>query len=91
MAIVRTPGAQPATIHPTRSVAIMHAVIYDAVNSIDRTYPRYLVPVADASPSASQDAAASAAAHEVLVALYPALQTVVDANFQQSLAQVSDG
>jgi len=25
--IVRTPGAQPATIHPTRSFAIMHAAI----------------------------------------------------------------
>ena len=36
--IVRTPGAQPATIHPTRSFAIMHAAIYDAVNAIDRTH-----------------------------------------------------
>lgn len=27
--IVRTPGAQPAMIHPTRSFAIMHAAIYD--------------------------------------------------------------
>jgi len=25
LVIVRTPGAQPATIHPTRSFAIMHA------------------------------------------------------------------
>src|SRR5690242_2455300 len=31
LVIVRTPGAQPATIHPTRSFAIMHAAIYDAV------------------------------------------------------------
>ena len=29
--IIRTAGAQPATIHPTRSFAIMHAAIYDAV------------------------------------------------------------
>jgi hypothetical protein len=27
LAIVRTPGAQPATIHPTRSFAIMHTAI----------------------------------------------------------------
>ena len=27
LAIVRTPGAQPATVHPTRSFAIMHAAI----------------------------------------------------------------
>src|SRR5215468_9212405 len=41
--IVRTPGAQPPTIHPTRSFAIMHAAIFDAVNAIDRTYKPYLV------------------------------------------------
>src|ERR1700760_2353236 len=31
--IVRTPGAQPATIHPTRNFAILQAAIYDAVVS----------------------------------------------------------
>ena len=31
LVIVRTPGAQPATVHPTRSFAIMHAAMYDAV------------------------------------------------------------
>src|SRR5258708_34906182 len=32
--IVRTPGAQPPTVHPTRSFAIMHAAIYASVVSI---------------------------------------------------------
>ena len=32
LSIVRTSGAQPATIHPTRSFAMMHAAISDAVN-----------------------------------------------------------
>lgn len=27
--ILRTPGAQPKTVHPTRSLAIMHVAIYD--------------------------------------------------------------
>ena len=36
LVIVRTKGAQPATVHPTRSFAIMHAAMYDAVNAIDR-------------------------------------------------------
>ena len=31
--VVRTPGAQPATIHPTRNFAIVHTAIYDAVNA----------------------------------------------------------
>src|ERR1700751_3216865 len=43
LAIVRTPGAQPATNHATRSFAIMHAAIYDAFNAIDRTHNSYLI------------------------------------------------
>ena len=35
LAIVRTPGAQPASIHSTRNFAILHAAIYDAVNNIE--------------------------------------------------------
>lgn len=91
LVIVRTPGAQPATIHPTRSFAIMHAAIYDAVNAIDRTRKPYLVRLSGVPRDASQEAAAAAAAHEVLLALYPALHTALDAVFQQSLAQIPDG
>src|SRR5215469_10599359 len=69
LAIVRTPGAQPATVHPTHSFALMHAAIYDSVNSIDRTHRPYLVQLFDVSRHASQDAAADAAAHEVLTQL----------------------
>ena len=71
LVIARTPGAQPATIHPTRSFAIMHAAIYDAVNAIEGTHQPYLVRLG-ASHFASQEAAAAAAAHEVLVKLYRA-------------------
>src|SRR4029077_19148790 len=70
LVIVRTPGAQSATIHPTRSFAIMHASIYDAVNAIDQTHEPYAAGLLHASRSASQEAAAAAAAHEVLVQLY---------------------
>jgi hypothetical protein len=87
LAVVRTPGAQPATIHPTRSFALMHAAIYDAVNAIDGTHKPYLVRLS-ASHFASQEAAASAAAHEVLVKLYPNFQTTLDAQLQQALAQL---
>jgi hypothetical protein len=88
LVIVRTPGAQPATIHPTRSFAIMHAAIYDAVNAIDGTHQPYLVRLV-ASHFASQEAAAAAAAHEVLVKLYPSFQATLDAQLQQALAQLS--
>jgi len=91
LGIVRTPGAQPATIHPTRSFAILHAAIYDAVNAIDRKHRPYLVSLPDVSRDASQDAAAAAAAHQVLIALYPSFKSLLDAQLQQSLAQVPDG
>lgn len=91
LVIVRTPGAQPPTIHPTRSFAIMHAAIYDAVNAIDRTHTPYLVRLTGVSRFASQDAAADTAAHAVLVALYPKFQATLDAQLQQLLAQIPEG
>src|SRR6266699_6997370 len=91
LVVVRTPGAQPATIHPTRSFAIMHAAIYDAVNAIDSTHKPYLVRRSGVPRDASQEAAAAAAAHEVLVALYPAFQATLNTALQQSLAQIPDG
>jgi hypothetical protein len=91
LVIVRTPGAQSATVHSTRSFAIMHAAIYDAVNAIDRKHRPYLVRLSSVPRDASQEAAAAAAAHEVLVALYPAFKSTLDAQLQQSLAQIPDG
>src|SRR5229473_3360216 len=91
LTIVRTPGAQPATIHPTRSFAILHAAIYDAVNAIDQTHRPYAVRFSGVSRQASQPASADAAAHDVLVALYPRLTSTLDAQFQQSLTLVPDG
>src|SRR3982075_784085 len=58
LTIVRTPGAQPATVHSTRSFAIMHAAVYDAVNAIERSHKPYAVRLSDVSAFASQDAAA---------------------------------
>src|ERR1051325_1777801 len=46
----------------SRSLAILHAAIYDAVNGIARTHEPYLVQSAVAA-SASRVPAASAAAH----------------------------
>src|ERR1700745_2672527 len=87
LVIVRTPGAQPATVPPTRSFAIMHAAIYDAVNAIAGTHKPYLVRLS-ASHFASQEAAAAAAAHEVLVKLYPSFQATLDTHIQQGLVQL---
>jgi membrane-associated phospholipid phosphatase len=91
LVILRTAGAQPPTIHSTRSFAILHASIFDAVNNIDGTYGAYLVRLSNVSRLASQPAAANQAAHDVLVALYPMFQITLDAELQQDLAQIPEG
>ena len=90
LSIVNTPGAQPANIQPTRNFAIVDAAIYDAVNAIDRTHEPYLVDVR-APRSASETAAADAAAHTALVGLYPSQQSTLDADYASELAKVADG
>lgn len=91
LTIVRTKGAQPPTIHPTRSFAILHAAIYDAVNSIDGDHRPYRIHIEGVPRHASQDAAADQAAHDVLVNLYPAFQTTLDGQLDQALAEIPDG
>jgi hypothetical protein len=90
LSIVNTPGAQPASIQPTRNFAILHAAIYDAVNSIDRSHEPYLISVR-APRDASETAAADAAAHSALVGLYPAQQSVLDVDYAAELANAPDG
>ncbi len=88
--IVKTPGAQPATIHPTRSYAILHAAIYDAVVSITGDAPAYLFSVA-APSGARADAAAAQAGHDALVALYPKWKAALDAQLAGELATIPSG
>jgi len=74
----------------SRALAILHASIYDAVNGIDRRYEVYFVPSA-VPASASRAAAASAAAHKVLVALFPADAASFEDLNTATLAAISDG
>jgi membrane-associated phospholipid phosphatase len=60
-----------------RALAILHVSIYDAVNGITRTHEPYFVTDKPAGV-ASVEAAASAAAHRVLIALFPAGQPQFD-------------
>jgi hypothetical protein len=90
IAILGTPGAQPATVHPTRSFAILQAAEYDAVTSITRHDPPYLFSI-PAPRDARPDAAADQAAHDVLTALYPSMKTGLDAMLSGELAVIPDG
>jgi hypothetical protein len=90
LGILRTPGAQPATVHATRSMAIMHAAVYDAVNAIVKTHADYLVHL-KAPRRASVAAAAAQAAHDVLVQLYPSQKSMLDADLATSLGSLPGG
>ncbi|HEV3264623.1 MAG TPA: vanadium-dependent haloperoxidase [Acidimicrobiales bacterium] len=88
--IQKAPGVQPATVHPTRSFAILDAAIYDAVVSIthgDRPY-RFAVT---APRTARPDAAADQAAHDTLASLYPSMKPQVDQLLATELAAIPAG
>ena len=78
ISILGTPDTQPATVHPTRSFAMLQAAEYDAVVSITHGAAPYRTAV-PAPDGARPDAAADQAAHDVLVALYPAMRADLDA------------
>jgi len=73
--ILRTPGQQPATVHPTRTFAMVHQAIHEAVAHSARR---------------SQPAAAAQAAHDVLAALFSGQLAALDAHLAADLALVSD-
>jgi PAP2 superfamily len=85
---VRTGSMAPPIA--SRSLAILHVSIYDAVNGIARTHEPYLVPSA-VQASASREAAASAAAHAALVNLFPASASTFDALHAAILAMIPNG
>ncbi len=74
----------------SRTLAIVHAAVFDAVNGIVGEFGPYARRL-DVRRSASAEAAAVAAAHHVLVGLYPAQRSVLDAARAGSLAAVPDG
>jgi hypothetical protein len=88
--IVRTPGVQSPTIHSTWEFAILHASIYDAVNSIARRHQPYRIQLKSSS-NASEDAAAISAGHEALVNLYEDFRPELDSIQQALLATIPNG
>jgi len=74
----------------SRAMAMVHVAIFDAVNGILGGFTPYHV-TASTPAGASPEAAAAAAAHKVLVALYPAQRSTFDAALTTSLAAIPDG
>ena len=70
--------------------AYADVAMYDAVNSIDGRFQPFAVRI-NAPRDASRDAAASVAAHDVLVHYLPLQQATLDADLQASLNAIADG
>jgi hypothetical protein len=75
--------------HAARVLAILHVAIYDAVNGITQTHEPYFVTDKPAGV-ASIEVAASAAAHHVLVTLFPARAEALDALYAARLDSFRD-
>ncbi|MEO6367627.1 MAG: vanadium-dependent haloperoxidase [Steroidobacteraceae bacterium] len=72
-------------------MAMTQAAIYDAVNSIDRSYRPLLVRPTQPTLGASKEAAAVAAAYKVLIALFPSQAAALLTDYTNSLAAIPDG
>ena len=81
-------GQNPLVV--SRTVAIVHTAMFDAVNSIENRYIPYAVRVS-ARPGSSAAAAAATAAYATLAALLPSQEPELDAEYSASLARIADG
>jgi hypothetical protein len=89
IAIIGTAGQGPTVAY--LHFAMVQGAVYDAVNAIEGGYEPYLEAVGVADPGDSAPAAVAQAAHDVLVALFPGQQVVLDGKLATSLSHVPDG
>ena len=87
----KTAATQEKAEHPRLfALSMVHVAMYDAINSIQGLYTPYKFKVA-AAPSSSPEAAGVAAAHAVLVKLFPDEKANLDSAYADSLERVADG
>ena len=86
---VRAVGGPPCPL--ARAAAMMHVAMYDTLQAIDQQYTPLIVKDEFPLPGTSRNAAISAAAHRVLVNLYPARQAIFDQELADVLEMIPDG
>src|SRR4030095_6056532 len=86
---VSTVSADTLSNRQNRAMAMVHAAMFDAMNAIRPYYTPAMVSIR-AVGYASREAAAAQAAHDVLLALFPAQQADLDAKLAASLVQIPD-
>jgi hypothetical protein len=88
---LRTTAAGPfSPPQETRSMAIVSAAVFDAVNAIGGQYEPFVARVT-AQAGASRSVAAATAAHQVLRTLYPNAVAALDADYDSTLALTAAG
>ena len=85
-----TPSQGTNPMAQSRTLAILHAAMHDALNAIDRRFVSYTPGLAE-SPGASADAAVAAAARDVLVTLLPEQVAQIEGAYERALAAVPHG
>ena len=90
-AVIRNDTTMPGPTWAARNYAMVHAAMFDAVNSIQPQFRPAHVLTVDVPPGTSPEAAASAAAHGVLVLLYPAQKFFLDVALWAALVDIPDG
>jgi hypothetical protein len=83
-------GAKVSANPWSRTLAMMHVAMSDAINSVQDRYTRYVatVPVVH---GASADAAAAAAAQQILLQLFPSQRTIINEAYAASLKPIPGG
>jgi hypothetical protein len=74
----------------TRSMALMHVAMSDAVNTVQGRYTRFAAAIPSAS-GVSAEAAAAAAAREMLQRLYPGQKARIAEAYASSLKSIPEG
>src|SRR5262245_52440529 len=74
----------------SRTLAMVHVSMSDAINAVQGRYTRYIATVPD-QPGASAEAAASAAARQILVQLYPNQKAIIEEAYAASVKVIAEG
>jgi len=85
-------AAQKQTLpfNHSRGVAMLQVAMFEAVNAVEGRYLPYKLNLA-ADRNTSKEAAAAAAGHAILLALYPDQQSTLDATLATMLTGIADG
>ena len=73
----------------SRALAMLHIAMFEAVNAVEHRYAPYKLTLS-ADRSTSKEAAAAAAAYDVLLAIYPDQKTRRDEALTASLSGIAD-